>query len=58
LNVAGLGGTVRLKNINVQLSIDDVQQIIRIVLDEKPQEALIFIQENLFKQVKTSLQTH
>ena len=47
-----IGGTVRLKNINVQLSIVDVQQIIRIALDEKPQEALAFIKENLFKTEK------
>ena len=49
---------MRLKNISVQLSIADVQHIIRITLDEKPQEALTFIKENLFKQVKISLQTH
>ena len=49
---------VKLKNINIQLSIVDVQQIIRIALDEDPQEALTFIKENLFKQVKTSLQPH
>ena len=51
-------GTMRLKNINIQLSPADVQQIVRIALDENPQEALTFIRENLFKQVKTSLQAH
>jgi hypothetical protein len=49
---------VKLKNINIRLNIVDVQQIIRIALDEDPQEALTFIKENLFKQVKTSLQPH
>jgi len=49
---------VKLKNINIQLSILDVQQIIRIALDEDTQEALTFVKENLFKQVKTALQPH
>ena len=49
---------MNLKKINIELSIVDVQQIIRIALDEEPHEALTFIKENLFKRVQTSLQPH
>jgi hypothetical protein len=46
---------VNLKSINIQLNTLDVQQIIRIALDEDPQEALLFIKQKLFKQVEKEL---
>ena len=49
---------MNLKDVNIQLSTLDVQQIIRIALDEDNQEALTFIKDNLFKKVKTALQPH
>lgn len=47
---------MNLKKVNIELSINDVKQIIRIVLDEEPQEALRFIKQNLLKQVEAALQ--
>jgi hypothetical protein len=47
---------VNLKKIRIELSIDDVKQILRIVLDEEPEEALKFIKNNLLKQVQPALQ--
>lgn len=49
---------MNLKNVNIQLNTVDVQQIIRIALDEDTKEALAFVKEKLFKQVKTALQPH
>jgi len=47
---------VNLKKISIELSIDDVKQILQIVLDEKPEDALKFIKNNLFKQVQAAFQ--
>jgi hypothetical protein len=40
----------------LELSVPDVQQIIKIALDEEPKETLAFVKEKLFKRVKSSLQ--
>jgi len=47
---------VNLKKISIELSIDDVKEILRIVLDEDPEDALKFIKNNLLKQVQATLQ--
>jgi len=47
---------VNLKKIRIELSIDDVKQILQIVLDEKPEDALKFIKNNLLKQVQAAIQ--
>ena len=47
---------MNLKKISIELSIDDVKQILRIALDEEPEEALKFIKQNLLKQVQAALQ--
>lgn len=47
---------MKLKKVNIELSIDDVKQVLRIVLDEEPEEALKFIKQNLYKQVEAALQ--
>jgi hypothetical protein len=47
---------VNLKKISIELSIDDVKEILRIVLDEEPEDALKFIKNNLLKQVQAALQ--
>lgn len=47
---------MNLKKISIELSIDDVKEILRIVLDEEPEDALKFIKNNLLKQVQAALQ--
>jgi len=47
---------VNLKNIRIELSIDDIKKILRIVLNEDPKDALNFIKNNLLKQVQAALQ--
>ena len=47
---------MNLKKISIELSIDDVKEILRIVLDEDPEDALKFIKNNLLKQVQAALQ--
>jgi len=47
---------MNLKKISIELSIDDVKKILRIVLDEEPEDALKFIKNNLLKQVQAALQ--
>jgi len=47
---------VNLKKISIELSIDDVKQILRIVLEENPEDALKFIKNNLLKEVQAALQ--
>ena len=47
---------MNLKKISIELSIDDVKQILRIVLEENPEDALKFIKNNLLKEVQSALQ--
>jgi hypothetical protein len=47
---------VNLKKISIELSIDDIKQILRIVLEENPDDALKFIKNNLLKEVQSALQ--
>ncbi len=49
---------MNLKNVIVELDVSQVQEILRIDMDDDAGEALLFIKENLAKQVKTSLQPH
>ena len=49
---------MNLKKVIIQLSVTEVQEILRIDMDEDAREALTFIKENLAKQVKASLQPH
>jgi hypothetical protein len=49
---------MNLKKVMLELDISDVQAILRIDMDEDPQEALVFIKEKLARQVKPSLQPH
>ena len=47
---------MNLKKISIELSIDDIKQILRIVLEENPDDALKFIKNNLLKEVQSALQ--
>ena len=47
---------MNLKKIRIELSIDDIKQILRIVLEENPDDALKFIKNNLLKEVQSALQ--
>jgi len=49
---------MNLKKISIELSIDDVKQVIRIALDDDKDQALAFIKKNLFKQLEKALQPH
>lgn len=49
---------MNLKKVMVALDISDVQEILRIDMDEDPQEALAFVKDRLVRQVKLSLQPH
>jgi len=49
---------MNLKKVMTELSVSDVQEILRIDMDEDAREALSFIKENLAKQVKKSLRPH
>lgn len=51
-------GKMNLKKVLIELNVSEVQEILRIDMDEDAQEALTFIKENLAKQVKASLQPH
>lgn len=42
----------------VELDVSQVQEILRIDMDEDAREALQFVKENLAKQMKASLQPH
>ena len=52
------GANVNLRKLMIELDISDIQEILRIDMDEDPEQALKFIKEVLAKQVKTSLQPH
>lgn len=47
---------MNLKKMMIELNVSEVQEILRIDMDEDAQEALTFIKENLAKQVKGALQ--
>jgi hypothetical protein len=49
---------VNLKKISIELSIDDLKKIVRIVLEENPEAALKFVTDNLLKKVEAALQPH
>lgn len=49
---------MNLKKVMIELKVSDVQEILRIDMDDDAGEALVFIKENLAKQVKASLQPH
>jgi len=42
----------------IELDTSQVQEILRVDMDEDAEEALAFIKESLAKQVKASLQPH
>lgn len=47
-----------LKKVTIELDVSQVQEVLRIDMDEDEGEALAFIKEKLAKQVKKSLQPH
>ena len=49
---------MNLKKVMVELDTSQVQEILRIDMDEDDGAALAFIKETLAKQVKSSLQPH
>jgi hypothetical protein len=49
---------MNLRNITIKLDTSQVQEILRIDMDEDAGEALMFVKEILAKQVKASLQPH
>ena len=49
---------MNLKKVMIELDVSEVQEILRIDMDEDEEEALAFIKENLAKHVKASLQPH
>jgi hypothetical protein len=49
---------MNLKKVLLELSVQDVQQILAIDLDGDPDKALAFVRKNLAKQVKKALQPH
>jgi hypothetical protein len=49
---------MNLKRVNIELDVSEVQEVLAIDLDEDPMRALVFVKENLAKQVKKCLQPH
>ncbi len=49
---------MNLKKVMIELNASQVQEILRIDMDEDAGAALAFIKETLAKQVKASLQPH
>ena len=49
---------LNLRKVMIELGIPDVEEILRIDMDEDPQQALEFVKEVLAKRVKESLQPH
>jgi hypothetical protein len=49
---------MRLKKVNIELDIADVQDILAIDMDDDAARALNFVKERLAKQVKKCLQPH
>jgi hypothetical protein len=50
--------TMDLRKAMIELGIPDVEQILRIDMDDDPAQALEFVKEVLAKRVKESLQPH
>ena len=49
---------MNLKKVIIELDKSDVQDILRIDMDEDAKEALAFIKDRLAKRVKNSIQPH
>ncbi|MBW1682377.1 MAG: hypothetical protein JRH05_12300 [Deltaproteobacteria bacterium] len=49
---------MNIKKVVIELNTDEVQEILRIDMDEDATEALAFVKEKLAKQVKGALQPH
>lgn len=49
---------MNLKNVTIELYTSQVQEILRIDMDDDSGEALSFVKETLAKLVKSSLQPH
>lgn len=49
---------MNLKKVIIEIDLSQVQEILRIDLDDDAGEAQSFIKENLAKEVKASLQPH
>jgi hypothetical protein len=49
---------MNLKKVTIELDVSQVQEVLRIDMDEDAGEALSFIKEKLAKQVKETLQPH
>ena len=50
--------TMNLRKAMIELGIPDAEKILRIDMDEDPQQAMEFVKEVLAKRVKASLQPH
>jgi hypothetical protein len=50
--------SVNLKKVMIELGITDVEKVLRIDMDDDPDEALEFVKEVLAKRVRQSLQPH
>jgi len=50
--------TMNLRKVMVELDVPDVEKILRIDMDEDPQQTLEFVKKLLAKRVKESLQPH
>lgn len=46
----------RLKEVQLKLSADEVQEVLSVALDEDPDRALAFMREQLAKKVEKALQ--
>jgi len=59
-NLSSRGRTMpmNLKKVMIELGIPDVEKILRIDMDEDPEQALEFVKDVLAKRVKESLQPH
>ena len=49
---------MNLRKVMIELGIPEVEKVLRIDMDEDPQQALEFVKELLAKRVKESLQPH
>jgi hypothetical protein len=50
--------SVNLKKVMIELGITDVEKVLRIDMDDNPDQALEFMKEVLAKRVRQSLQPH
>ncbi|MFO7783865.1 MAG: hypothetical protein ACQET7_01010 [Thermodesulfobacteriota bacterium] len=49
---------MNLKKVTIELDTSQVQEVLRIDMDDDAGEALLFVKETLAKMVKSSLQPH